>query len=181
MWQLLLLLLDGGYDASLSHSRTGEAFVNSIWSEQNINQFALQLDKQNRSDGILKALYGYVVKMSRKTNKAWISFEEDFTFKKSQNTVQNLTLGFWRSVEGSAVLSSKGVDTSHMFLGSGLRIKGNKGFWINSKSMCVIRLPPGYYPYLGQMPGPRDPNQGPNQGYGQGGYNSLNRGNQVRQ
>ena len=61
------------------------------------------------------------------------------------------------------------------------KLKGDKGFWINSKSMCVIRLPPGYYPYLGQMPGPRDPNQGPNQGYGQGGYNSLNRGNQVRQ
>ena len=84
-------------------------------------------------------------------------------------------------MEVSAELSSRGVDTSHMFLGSGLRIKGNKGFWINSKSMCVIRLPPGYYPYLGQMPGPRDPNQGPNQGYGQGGYNSLNRGNQVKQ
>ena len=43
------------------------------------------------------------------------------------------------------------------------------------------RLPPGYYPYLGQMPGPREPNRGggPDQGYGQGGYNSLNRGNQV--
>ena len=55
MWQLLLLLLDGGYDASMSHSRTGEAFVDSIWSEQNINQFAVQLDKQNISDGNLKA------------------------------------------------------------------------------------------------------------------------------
>ena len=29
------------------------------------------------------------------------------------------------------------------------------------------------------MPGNREPNRGPEQGYGQGGYNSLNRGNQV--
>jgi len=42
-----------------------------------------------------------------------------------------------------------------------------------------LRLPPGYYPYLGQMPGNREPNRGPEQGYGQGGYNSLNRGNQI--
>ena len=82
------------------------------------------------------------------------------------------------------MLSSRGVDTSHMFPGSGLRkrvLKASGFFGVNSNSMSVIRLPPGYYPYLGQMPGPRDPNQGPNQGYGQGGYNSLNRGNQVRQ
>ena len=54
--------------------------------------------------------------------------------------------------------------------------------WVRCKSNHPHhRLPPGYYPYLGQMPGPREPNRGggPDQGYGQGGYNSLNRGNQV--
>ena len=101
-------------------------------------------------------------------------------FQALANTIYSLS----RLAEESVVWFSKEAAISPMYQGSGWqKFKSKKknyfGPCLDRTSILLPRLPPGYYPYLGQMPGNRDQNRGGDQGYGQGGYNSLNRGNQV--